>query len=396
MSALVLALAHLRHHWGRSVVLLLAVAAILAVPFASRALMGAAQDRLTARAEATPLVLGRPGSRLDLVMSAVYFAEDQPQPLAMTDVEAIWEGGLALPVPLHTAFTAEGARVVGTTLDYFELRGLEVAEGRALAVLGDAVLGAAAAGRLGLAPGATVVSDPESLFDLDGAYPLEMPVVGVLAPTGTPDDEAVFVDVKTAWVIAGIGHGHDDVAAASASASAAGTAPAGASSDTAALAGVVEYNRITPQNLESFHFHGDPGAHPVSSVIVAPFDARSATILKGRYLDPDGRAQLVEPAAVVGGLVDRLLRIRAVLDAVAAVVGAAALLAVALAVFLSYRLREDEVRTAFRIGAPRGAIAALLGAETVILLSGAAAMAAGATWIVGARAEAWVAWLVGL
>ena len=385
MSALVLALAHLRFHWGRSLVLLLAVALILAVPFASRLLMGAAEGQLTARAEATPLVLGRPGSRLDLVMSAVYFAEEQPQPLAMADVEAIWDGGLALPVPLHTAFTAEGARVVGTTLDYFDLRGLTVAGGRPLAVLGDAVLGAAVAERLGLGPGATVVSDPESLFDLAGAYPLEMPVVGVLAPTGTPDDEAVFVDIKTAWVIAGIGHGHDDVVAASADASA-----------VAAPAGMVEFNRITPENIDSFHFHGAPGAHPVSAVIVAPFDERSGTILKGRYLDPDGQAQLVEPAAVVGGLVERLFRIRAVLDAVAAIVGLAALAAVALAVFLSYRLREEEVRTAFRIGAPRGAIARLLGAETVIVLSCAALIAGLATTAVGARAEAWVAWLVGL
>ena len=385
MSALVLALAHLRHHWGRSVVLLLAVALILAVPFASRLLMGAAEERLTARAEATPLVLGRPGSRLDLVMSAVYFAEEQPQPLAMADLEAIWDGGLALPVPLHTAFTAEGARIVGTTLDYFDLRGLAMVEGRPLAVLGDAVLGAAVAERLGLAPGDAIVSDPESLFDLAGAYPLQMSVVGVFASTGTPDDEAVFVDIKTAWVIAGIGHGHDDVLPAAADAS-----------DVAVPAGIREFNRITPENVESFHFHGDPGAHPVTAAIVAPYEARSAAILRGRYLDPDGRAQLVEPGLVVGGLVERLFRIRAVLDAVAAIVGLAALAAVALAVFLSYRLREAEVRTAFRIGAPRGAIARLLGAETVIILSGAALIAGLATAAVGARAEAWVAWLVGL
>ena len=385
MSALVLALAHLRHHWGRSLVLLVAVALILAVPFASRLLMGAAERQLTARAEATPLVLGRPGSRLDLVMSAVYFAEAQPQPLAMADVEAIWDGGLALPVPLHTAFTAEGARVVGTTLDYFELRGLAVAEGRPLAVLGEAVLGAAVAERLGLAPGDAIVSDPESLFDLDGAYPLEMSVVGVLSHTGTPDDEAVFVDLKTAWVIAGIGHGHDDVLPASADAS-----------TVAVPAGIREFNRITPENIDSFHLHGDPDAHPVTAAIVAPFDARSATLLKGRYLDPDGRAQLVEPSVVVGGLVERLFRIRAVLDAVAAIVGLAALAAVALAVFLSYRLREEEVRMAFRIGARRGAIARLLGAETVIILSGAALIAGAVTAAVGARAEAWVAWLAGL
>ena len=51
------------------------------------------------------------------------------------------------------------------------------------------------------------------MYDLSAEYPLKMRVTGILAPTGTPDDLAVFTDVKTAWVIDGIGHGHDDLAA---------------------------------------------------------------------------------------------------------------------------------------------------------------------------------------
>ncbi|MEZ4472556.1 MAG: hypothetical protein R3F60_17540 [bacterium] len=33
-------------------------------------------------------------------------------------------------------------------------------------------------------------------------------MVGTFEPNGTPDDDGVFVDVKTTWVIAGISHGH--------------------------------------------------------------------------------------------------------------------------------------------------------------------------------------------
>jgi hypothetical protein len=80
-------------------------------------------------------------------------------------------------------------------------------QGRQIAVLGEAVVGARVAGRLDLGPGDTVVSSPENLFDLDGVYPLQLQIVGVLTPTGTPDDEAVFVDIKTTWVIAGIEDG---------------------------------------------------------------------------------------------------------------------------------------------------------------------------------------------
>ena len=72
---------------------------------------------------------------------------------------------------------------------------LILAEGRLMAVLGECVLGAVAAARLGVGPGGHVVSSPESVLDLAGAYPLRMRVAGVLAPAHGPDDEAVFVEI---------------------------------------------------------------------------------------------------------------------------------------------------------------------------------------------------------
>lgn len=363
MNALYLAAANLRFHWARTLVLVLAAALVLAVPVLTRALLAQGEAALTARAEATPLLLGARGSRLDLVMAGAYFTDDLPEPTSMATAEAVWDGGLGVPVPLHTVFTVDGARVVGTTLDYLDLRGLTVAEGRAFATLGEVVLGAAAAARLGAGVGDAVVSDPENLFDLDGAYPLEMTVAGVLAPTGTPDDDVVLADIKTAWVIAGIGHGHEDVVAE-------GEAFA------ASAASVVQFARITPENVDSFHFHGDPAGYPVTAVMVAPYDARSETILRGRYLDAEGPVQAVVPADVIDALVARLLRIASLVDAVTVVVGLAAALALGLALFLAWRLRAPEMRTAFALGAGRATIARMALAEVALVLLGAALVAA--------------------
>lgn len=36
-------------------------------------------------------------------------------------------------------------------------------------------------------------------------------MVGVFKKSHTSDDLAVFVDLKTAWVIQGLGHGHQDI-----------------------------------------------------------------------------------------------------------------------------------------------------------------------------------------
>ena len=214
MNALYLAFSYLRYHWARSLVLVIATALILFVPVATQILLSTSQTSLVARGEATPLLLGNRGSRLDLTMAALYFSDERPDPMAMREVDVIWDSNLALPIPVHTAFSSGGFRIVGTTLDYFEFRDLALADGRGLSFLGEAVIGAQVAQDLGKGMGDVLVSAPENLFDLDGVYPLEMPIVGVLAPTNTPDDQAIFVDIKTAWVIQGIGHGHEDVVTA--------------------------------------------------------------------------------------------------------------------------------------------------------------------------------------
>ncbi|MEO0654020.1 MAG: ABC transporter permease [Pseudomonadota bacterium] len=387
MNALYLASAYLRYHWARSLVMVVVAALILFVPVATQILLSNSERALIARGEATPLLLGSRGSQLDLTMAALYFSDERPAPVAMREVETIWDSGLATPIPVHTAFSSGGFRIVGTTLDYFDFRDLTLADGRGLGVLGDAVIGADVAETLGLGVGDALVSAPENLFDLDGVYPLEMPVVGVLAQTNTPDDAGIFVDIKTAWVIQGIGHGHEDVVTAADLA--AGTA-------TLANAAVVQYQRITEDNIDSFHFHGDQNDFPASAVIVVPNDTRSGTILKGRYLDPEGPTQLIAPAGVLQGLVDRIFRIKTLLDVVTAIIAVAALAAIGLAVFLSYRLRAREIVTAVKLGARRGMVLRLLAAETVTLLLVAVAIAALAALTVARNADAWVGWLISI
>ncbi|MEL6819150.1 MAG: ABC transporter permease [Pseudomonadota bacterium] len=387
MNALYLAFAYLRFYWARSIVLVFVAALILVVPVATQILLSTSERALVARGEATPLLLGSRGSQLDLTMAALYFSNERPDPVAMEEVEAVWDGGLGTPIPLHTAFSSGGFRIVGTTLDYFDFRDLKVANGRGLSILGDAIIGSEVARDLDKGVGDALVSAPENLFDLDGVYPLEMPIVGVLVPTNTPDDAAIFVDIKTAWVIQGIGHGHEDVVT---------EADIAAGSAALSNAAVVQYQRITADNIESFHFHGDQNDFPASAVIVVPNDTRSTTILKGRYLDTQGSTQLIEPVGVIQGLVDRIFRIKSLLDFVTAIIAFAAFAAIGLAVFLSYRLRAREVATAIKLGAHRTMVLQLLLTETVILLFFSASMAALGALFVSQNADVWVSWLLAL
>ena len=237
-----------------------------------------------------------------------------------------------------------------------------------MVVLGECVIGAEVAAKLDVGVGDPIVSSPESVFDLAGVYPLKMKVVGLLAPTGTPDDRAVLTDIKTAWIIQGLAHGHQDMAKPEAA-----SGVLKREGDTIiANASVLQYNEITPDNIDSFHFHGDPAAFPITAVIAVPPDAKSATLLQGKYLGDDERMQIVKPAAVMDELLKTILTVQNYIIAGVIVIGASTLLTAALVFALSLRLRKREIETMHRIGGARPIVAGLLFAEIgVVLLMGA-------------------------
>ena len=352
----------------RTATLVACIALISFLPASLQLLLDESERQLMSRAVVTPLVIGAKGSSLDLVMNTLYFGDEVPERISMDAADRVWDSGLAVSIPAYVRFHARGHPIVGTSLDYFDFRGLTVADGRMLAVLGECVLGAQVAEALGLGPGASLVSSPETLFDLAGIYPLKMQVVGVLRKSHTPDDLAVFVDLKTAWVIQGLGHGHEDVTRIKDPTLILERTEA----NVAASAKLFHFTEITEKNLESFHFHGDLSSYPITAVIAVPKDAKSGTILRGRYLAKEEPYQIVRPEDVIDGLLQSIFRIKNVLDAVISVVALATALALVLVFALSLRLRQREIQTIFKLGCSRLTIARLIAAEIsiIVLLSG--------------------------
>lgn len=363
MDSLYIAWKYLNFSKARTATLVACVTLIAVLPLALQLLLAETERQLLSRAASTPLLLGAPGSALDLVMNGLYFDDEVPELISMAAVTTLADSGLASPIPLYVRFKARRFPIVGTTLDYFDFRGLALATGRPLALLGECVVGAEVAERLDLKAGDSLLSSPETVFDLAGVYPLNMKVAGVLARAHTPDDLAVFVDIKTAWVVEGLVHGHQDLRRVED----AGVIIEQTSDNLIANAKLVEYTEITPGNIESFHFHGAPGDYPLSAVITVPNDAKSATILRGRYLDGDSDYQLVVPETVIDGLLANIFRIKHMLDAVIVVVAVATVLALLLVFALSIRLRQREIQTLFRLGGSRLTIARLLAAEIAII-----------------------------
>ena len=364
IDSLYIAWKYVSFNKARTATLVACITLIAFLPVSLELLLDESERQLMSRAVSTPLVVGAKGSALDLVMNTLYFGDEVPELISMEASDRVMDTDLALPIPVYVRFRARGYAIVGTTLDYFEFRGLKVAEGRQIVVLGDCVVGAKVAEKLDLKPGETLVSSPETLFDLAGVYPLKMKVTGVLKKSHTSDDLAVFVDIKTAWVIQGLGHGHQDVTVLKDP-----TLVLKRTKDNvAATAKLYHYMEITDENIDSFHFHGDIAGYPITAVIAVPYDAKSETILQGRYLSKEETHQIVKPEDVIDGLLQNIFRIKNVLDAVISVVALATVMALVLVFALSLRLRQREIETIFKLGCSRMTIARLVTSEIFIIV----------------------------
>jgi putative ABC transport system permease protein len=364
MDSFYLAWKYLTYNRLKTFILVGCITIIAALPLALEILLNESERQLALRAESSPLLIGAKGSALDLVMSSLYFGDEVPETITMKAAEEVFESNLAAPIPLYIRFKARDFPIIGTSLDYFDFRQLELAQGEIFVTIGQCVIGAEVAQKLNLKPGDHIVSSPETLFDIAGVYPLKMRITGVLAAKHSPDDLAVFVDIPTAWVIHGLGHGHEDVTKTTDSS----VILKKEKGNVAANAKLMQYTEITEENIDSFHLHGDPADFPLTAVLAVPYDEKSGTILQGRYLKNETSYQIVQPKEVIDTLMANIFKIRNVLDAVIMLVGTATLLALTLVFSLSLRLREREIDVIFKLGCSRATIARLLGAEILIII----------------------------
>lgn len=167
-------------------------------------------------------VLGARGSKLQLVLNAIFHLEASPGNLPAADVAAISRHpAVKAAIPIAVGDNYEGWRIVGTTPAYFDV---EYRPGRKYAVAAggkffadgtrEAVAGAYAAKRLGWKPGATFRPYHGLAFDPQAQHEEVYTVVGVLEPTGTPADRVIWIPLSGVQTMSG----HDVRAAADVSA----------------------------------------------------------------------------------------------------------------------------------------------------------------------------------
>ena len=363
-----LAIKYLLFYKSRTIVLVASIGLILFLPIGLQRLITESEEQMLFRADATPLIVGAKGSSTDLVINTLYFEQDDIEPIKLQKIDELNNMDLGYAIPILSIFKARGFPIVGTDLDYFNFRKLTLRDGRKLQYVGECVLGIDVAEKLDLSVGDDLVSSPENFIDLAGIYPLKMKIVGVLDRMNTADDKAVFTDLKTNWIIMGLGHGHQDLQEI--------YDPTLVlkrdSTQVTASSKVFMYNEIDAKNLESFHFHGDTKDYPITSILFVPKDLKSSTILRGRFEADEIFGQITVPTSVVQKLLQTIFRIKRIFNMVFTLVGLATLIIMALIVILTLKLRKDELFTMFTIGSSKYKTTEIIGFELIImvLLSG--------------------------
>jgi putative ABC transport system permease protein len=168
-------------------------------------------------------VLGARGSKLQLVLNAVFHLEASPGNLAWQDFLDIQKNpAVELAVPLAVGDNYRGYRLVGTTPDLFTKSEYAPDKRFALQPGGDwfdperreAVVGDFAAHKLGLKVGDTFHPFHGLVFDERNQHAETYVVVGILKPSNTPADRVIWIPLAGIQMMSG----HDPNAATDVSA----------------------------------------------------------------------------------------------------------------------------------------------------------------------------------
>lgn len=202
MTLLLLVRRSLRQHLLSTIVTALAIALAGGLLMSVWAVKRQAHDTFTGQTGGWDAVLGARGSKLQLVLNAIFHLEASPGNVPWADyLDLSSNRAVSLAIPIAVGDNYQGYRLVGTLTNYFTQA--EFAPGRKFAVVNggrifedgyrEAVVGSFAARRLGLKVGDEFHPYHGLNFDPNKQHQETYVVVGILEPSNTPADRVIWI-----------------------------------------------------------------------------------------------------------------------------------------------------------------------------------------------------------
>jgi putative ABC transport system permease protein len=202
MNGVRLVLAHWRARPLRLALALLLVALGCATLAFALRVQQQAEARIERQLAGVDLLVGAKGSPMQIMLAGLFHLDVPTGNIALAEARALARHPMvAAAVPLALGDSVGGHRIVGSEPGYLDLYGAVLAQGRLWRQPLEAVPGAQAARRLGLAPGARFVG-VHGLADSGHAHDAHpYTVVGVLAPCGCVLDGLVLTGLESVWKV---------------------------------------------------------------------------------------------------------------------------------------------------------------------------------------------------
>lgn len=222
MTLFLIVLRSLRQHALSTTITALSIALAGGLMLSVWVVKEQSQDTFTQANTGFDGVLGARGSKLQLVLNAIFHLEASPGNVAAADYEAIKKHpAVKQAIPIAVGDNLRGFRIVGTIpelftdVEYAPEKKFSFAEGRIFnGSEKEAVLGSFAAARLGLRVGDTFHPFHGLTFNEKSQHADTYHVTGILAPSNTPADKVVWIPLSGLQTMAG----HDPKAATDVSA----------------------------------------------------------------------------------------------------------------------------------------------------------------------------------
>ena len=345
MSFWRIVLKSLRQHWLSTGLAVVSIALGVALLVSVASLREQTHRNFTQEGLGVDAVLGPKGSPLQIVLNALYHLEEMPGKIPWTYYQKVLKSDIVTDgVPFATGHSYAGFRVNAidarffTEFEYlpgrhFSFLPEDGGQGRMFQGRDEAVAGALVARALRLELGSTF-NPTCGVNPGDPVHNDRIRFVGILAPTGTPHDRAIYIPLATFYTLSG--HG----------------------AETQEMAVNEEHREISGAYLKIKRIRGG-AIHP--------------GIQDLQYnINQSSQAQLVIPNEVLPRLFDIIGWVDQVLLGIALLVTALALLFLFVALVSALRERRRDLALLRCLGATRGTVFGLVLIESVfIALSGA-------------------------
>ncbi len=357
MSALPgLAMRSLWNRRGTAALTVFAIGVSVALLLGVQMLRSSAKESFAGTISGTDLVVGPRTGPVNLLLYSVFHIGEPTANVSWATYRLVsGHRDVAWTIPLVLGDSHRGFRVVGTDANFLAHyryaggKALRLADGRWPRAADEAALGHEVARALGYRPGDPIVL-AHGLGAGSFAQHEEAPVriTGVLAPTGTPVDRAVYVDLAT---------------------------------------------------LEAIHGAVQPGAEPAAiTAFLVGMKSRDTTLVMQRALN-EYRGEALQ-AVIPGVALAELWRVVGIVDrallAVSACVALAGLLGLTAAILTSLNERRREMAILRSVGARPRHIVGLLLLEAGLLATAGALAGIGLAYGLLLLARPWVAARYGL